>query len=363
MADLSRSMLASLSTEVSGFGSWWVSELTGMMPEFLKRMVLSGKIYRIEIDGEDFVARRMEKAGSSSVVVAVGRVDGRQEDNQETHLRDARKVELILPSDYILNKTLTLPKAAEENLREVISFQMKRETPFEPSQVYYDYLVTGRDKKSKTVQVTLYVAMKQQVDSLLERLRDYNVRIDQVTAEVKKGLDGKELNLIPGLKMKRGDTFSRYLNITLASVSLLLLLLNVAFPIWEKAVQLKELVPIEQQLKSYVNEARELREKVDMARRKVEFISERKTGAIPILQIIDELTRLVPDDTWIDNLQFDDEEVNIHGFSVSAASLLSLVESSDLFKHARFRSSVTQNRLNGLERFHLSAEVMGGKNR
>ena len=61
------------------------------------------------------------------------------------------EVILCLPADKVLTRTLTLPLATEENLREVLAFQMDRQTPFTVEQVYYDYGVVARGRKTRTV--------------------------------------------------------------------------------------------------------------------------------------------------------------------------------------------------------------------
>ena len=85
---------------------------------------------------------------------------------------------------------------------------------------------------------------------------------------------------------------------------------------------------------------------------------EKKRKTILTLRIIDELTQIIPDDTWINQVDVADNEVHLYGESVSSASLLPIIESSKIFSNAQFRSPVTQNRQNDTERFHLSAQIM-----
>ena len=84
---------------------------------------------------------------------------------------------------------------------------------------------------------------------------------------------------------------------------------------------------------------------------------DRKKSTRLVLELIDELTRLLPDDTWITRLEMNGSEVHIQGQSPAAAALIPLLESSDSLQNARFRSPVTQQPLSDTERFHLSAEI------
>ena len=48
----------------------------------------------------------------------------------------AREVVLCLPADKVMARKLMLPLVAEENLRQVLGFEMDRQTPFSLDQVY-----------------------------------------------------------------------------------------------------------------------------------------------------------------------------------------------------------------------------------
>jgi general secretion pathway protein L len=105
------------------------------------------------------------------------------------------------------------------------------------------------------------------------------------------------------------------------------------------------------------DEINKLRKQLDTAKDEAEFLSERKQEKLLMLEILDELTQIVPDDTWISQYEVKNNDIHIHGQSLSSASLLPLIESSELFSNAQFRSPVTQNRQTNTERFHLSANI------
>ena len=78
-----------------------------------------------------------------------------------------------------------------------------------------------------------------------------------------------------------------------------------------------------------------------------------------LLEIMDELTRILPDDTWITRLDMKGSELQIQGQSSSAAAVIPLIESSSILQNPSFRSPVTQAPRSEDERFHLSAEIRG----
>ena len=102
---------------------------------------------------------------------------------------------------------------------------------------------------------------------------------------------------------------------------------------------------------------RRLREEVEQLGTDSRFLLEKKQATPLTLEIINELTRILPDDTWINRLNIKGREVEIQGQSASAAALIPLIESSDSLRNPRFRSPVTKIPRLNTERFHLSAEV------
>ena len=77
-----------------------------------------------------------------------------------------------------------------------------------------------------------------------------------------------------------------------------------------------------------------------------------------VVETLDALTRLVPNDTWLQQLRINGDEVRLTGFSAAASSLIGLIEQSERFTEARFRSSVTRDARNKAERFTISAKIV-----
>lgn len=85
----------------------------------------------------------------------------------------------------------------------------------------------------------------------------------------------------------------------------------------------------------------------------------RKIGDSPDkLRILRDLTRLIPDNTWLFHLRLHKQELNISGMSRSASELIPLLEKSGWLKNTEFVSPiVTDDRK--LEHFKIKAEIKG----
>jgi len=76
-----------------------------------------------------------------------------------------------------------------------------------------------------------------------------------------------------------------------------------------------------------------------------------------VLQILAEVTRVLPDNTWLLRFDVNGAEIRLQGQSTAASELIQLLESSPLFQEAQFRSSVVQIPRSDRERFHVSMQL------
>ena len=88
------------------------------------------------------------------------------------------------------------------------------------------------------------------------------------------------------------------------------------------------------------------------------FLAEKKATAVMAVELIDEVSRIIPDHTWITRLNLSEKELQIQGQSSSSASLIAAIESSPHFENVRFVSPVVQIQGTENDRFHIAASVV-----
>jgi general secretion pathway protein L len=88
------------------------------------------------------------------------------------------------------------------------------------------------------------------------------------------------------------------------------------------------------------------------------FVVERKRGEYGAIELLDELTRLLPDHTWVLKFGLRDGRLSLSGYSAKPSSLIGLLEASELLTQVRFKSPVTMDQKIGLERFNLGATLI-----
>jgi hypothetical protein len=79
------------------------------------------------------------------------------------------------------------------------------------------------------------------------------------------------------------------------------------------------------------------------------------------IDVLVEVTKALPDDTWVSIFELNGNELHLIGTSTSAASLIERLSAGPLFDHPRFRAAITPqaaSRDKGAERFDVAVTVI-----
>ncbi len=350
----------SLRYQLRNFRLWWIGEITMFLPESIRTLVRGGRPAQLLYVDETL---RIVNHGLSGAEVAENylRVIDFKNPEHRKVINTASEIRLCLEPKKYLFKKVTLPIETEENLREVLAFEMDRQTPFSADQVFYDFVINARDKQKRTLEITLILAPIDKISLALKQLEEHNVRISAISPceETDPGLN--EVNLLPPEKREKPRKRYRLVNLALFLFLILLLLGSLILPVWQKSILARQLDTELDQYRSKATEVAALRDQVTAAKKENRFLEEKKLTNVSVLDILLELTLLLPDDTWINNFEIREKTLHLHGQSSAAASLIPILETSKLFQNVTFRSPVTRSKKNNLEQFHISAELVTGR--
>jgi len=348
--------------KLKNFWRWWLAELGDMLPESIRaaRLTRFERLY-LDLNGEEVIASRcvngtLHETGRYSL--AAESLPPEQVREVTELDRQSHEIILCLPADKVLLKTMDLPLVAETNLREVLGFEMDRQTPFTAEQVYYDQIINKRNVKKSSLSLELVVTPRKYLDTQLAKLEQIGLLPHQVS--IRRDENTLPLNLLPEEARKRMPGSAKHLNITLGVLALLLLMGIIILPLVNKTRLIDQLESRIANAADKVTVVRRLNNEVERLNSGSVFLVNKKQARPLVVEIINELTHILPDDTWINRLLIKGDEIQIFGQSTTAAALIPLIESSDSLYNPRFRSSVTSSQGSNAERFHLSAEVTGG---
>ncbi len=349
------------------FWRWWTGELVQLVPERLGLFHGAKRLPLVAVEGATVVvtdprppnAAELARIPLASLEAAEGRnaLRGAIEKAGETRSR----ARLGMGRDEALLRRVTLPLATEENLQQVIAFEMDRLTPFRSDEVYFDFRVASRDAAAGQIHVDVAVARRELVDARLGELRRWGVSVQGVAVRDDAVKAGSPLDLLPS--EQRGDRESpteRLVGNALAAAVVALFVAALVLPLWQKRETVIALHPV-------LAKARQEAEATDAVARALEklvadynFLIARKHGNLPALAYIEEVSRLLPDNTWAQQLEIKPvgktREVQIIGETSSSSRLIELLEQSTLLHNATPRGTVTRGSQPGTERFMIAAE-------
>jgi general secretion pathway protein L len=106
---------------------------------------------------------------------------------------------------------------------------------------------------------------------------------------------------------------------------------------------------------------RELRNQVEGSVRAANFLAKQRATQPTVLELIDDLTRRLPDDTWLEKVAVNNGSVVLIGQSARASALVGLLQGSPLLHKPTLTGSVQADPRTGKERFTLTAVVAGSE--
>ena len=350
------------------FLHWWGHELLGVLPAGLRRLVARERSrLMLDLDGAEVHLRLAVGEGEIRDLGRI-RLDERDAEVQVKGLLGgpAGRVEEIvvrLPDPQVLRKMVVMPAATAENLREVLAFEMDRHTPFKAEQVHYDFRIVATDPDRRNLRVELAVVPRKRLDDLVGRLAEVGLVPDRVG--VVDGDDvssagrtrARPLNLLPADRRGQRTGGGGWLLTVLGIVVVGLAGVAVALPLVQKERLLAELRRDVAAAQAEAHSAETLQSELEKSIAEVTFLA-RKKGELPaVIDVVEELTRILPDDSWLSRLELRGETVKIQGESPASSALVPVIEDSPMFHDASFAAPVTQNPKSGAERFVITTQL------
>jgi len=277
---------------------------------------------------------------------------------------EADAVVVELSSAQAVHRQVSLPFGTEDRIAEVLGYEMDRLTPFLKDDVYFHYRVTGRDAGRRVINIDLVVALRKTVDDILARLKERRIVPTKVTLRGGAGSSDRTVspvNLLPPDRRAATASKRTLLPTALTALAALLAAVAIAYPLVHQKIQLISLDDETSKVSQAAIVAEQTRDEIAEAVRQGGFFADKWASMPTKIRLLNELTRIVPDDTWLARVQILGTTVRIHGESEGASSLIGLIEASELLRDVRFSSPVTKNPRTSNDRFVIEAQVETGK--
>ncbi len=271
------------------------------------------------------------------------------------------KFGLCINDSCVLRRDLTFPFTAEKHLSDVISHRIDRITPYSEKQVAFAYSVTNRTAADRSIDVTLSIVPIENFQPLLKKANDWGFPISFLLTSGRGKDEDTIINLAQDSRPAGNRSIASSMTAALLAINVLLagLILGLKYKAGNDHIE---------ELNAQLNSAQQMaaittktRQKIAQVVKEKSFLAVTRRDTPFAVDVVNEITRIVPDGVWLEKLSIKKGQVQLHGQAPAAAKLIAIIEASEKFSGAQFRAPVTQGSEGDLERFVISAALTGAQ--
>lgn len=349
--------LQQLGSGIADAINYWGAAMRDVLPKGMQQRLSVGQEQLIvRMDGEQLALEQNVNGNIETLATfphAGGLVDGEAITLVKKTLNQDNELILQVADETVLSKPVGFPAAVADNLRQTLLYEMDKHTPFAKEDVLFDVVVEHRQAAS--IQARLYLLHRQQVAPILTAFAQAKIRFDRICPR-----SAASVNLLPPSLRRKRPILPGKRNLFLGLVWLLLLALAFAAPLYFKrdtAIQLEAQMAV---LQTQAMGESELWERRDAEESNIlAFVD---AYPMPFSQMYEELSKILPDDTWVNNLVYKDGRITIRGEGKETTQLIGRLNASPLFKNARIMSPIVKSKLNvDKETYHIAFDVVSSE--
>jgi len=345
------------------FFRWWKRELAFLVPEKIKQFVNDKQSFIIVSPKDRQLMLTYTRDGQIEPLVTLDR-GARDLKFQGLYEKDERlakaNIILRLTGQDAIQKELSLPVAAKENLYQVIAYELDRYTPFKAEQVYFAVKLLAGMNEPGQIRVMLILTTRELLDGLYEDVKALG--LSPLFADYEGSANNLDhlddsYNLLPDRLRQKTANVPRLIYSALITLTCLLLVAVIAMPVWFEYQTVNALQLKADALEKDAKKVKALQSDVDAVIDETRHLIAEKSATPEVIVMFNTLSSLIKDDTWLSYAQYSDGHLQIQGESPAASTLIAVLEASELFVNARFASPVTQDSISKLERFQITVDV------
>jgi general secretion pathway protein L len=342
--------------------SEWRHELARFAREMLDTpLTRGGELVLLEVAAEQVRVNLL----SGTSVQELGRVSGAGEMSSllaasELVPRGTTDVAIALPEYEVLRRRFELPAAGRAMLARAVPFELERLSPIEADRLYYDFIVLDTVKAKKQAELELRIVKRSTLDSAIALARAAGLRVGAVRfAGDPREADWRSFPVDRGawLRLK----WRQWNVLALAGLALLLGMAVILAAYLRAAAAADALAAEVETAGDRAAVVHRLAHDIADVQAQIEFPLAQKRAPF-LLAILAEVTRVLPEGTWLTEFELDGGKVHIQGYSKSASDVVGEIDRSPMFANGQFMAPL-QSAQNGNERFDLSFDLKAAHHR
>lgn len=356
-------------TPVPAFLSWWGRELGALVPDGFARRLMPPKpqvwIVPAESGGGDFRVWRADDQPRVLDVFGAGEdahlLRGRWHDILAEFDDGRPEVRLCLHDDQFLALPVEMPDAVESNLDEALRYQLDQLSPFRADQVELAHRIERRDPAHNRIGVSLRIVPDEELEPLLERARSFGAVVHAVDTLAEADPPRPEgFNLLPESRRPRYVHARARFNMLLAVGLIATLGLVMAQSLILRERTVAALEQDANRLRAEARRVMQMQQELEETLLAANYLAEKRAAQPAVIELMDELTDVLPDDIWLQQFQLQGSELRIQGQADGSQRVIGLLNESELFRSPEIIGAISIDPRSGQERFRSQVEVVTG---
>jgi general secretion pathway protein L len=336
--------------------SWWARQMRDLLPARWRRPH-AGPAHAVVVAWDDLggAADLLLRRDHREAVLGRFSLD-------EVGLRMARALlggrrapatVLRLPPGFLLERTVTLPLAAEQGLDQVMRYEMDRFTPFTAAEVCWSSTVRRRDRAQGKLALDIALVPRVRLAPLIEALTQLGRMPTMLEAEAAGGGQRRIPFGEPDLRRARRQ---RRLLAVAAACCGAMALAAVGLPFLLQYQASESVEARIAALQPRVAEVAALRRRMADAASGSDAVAGEQARVGDALHAVALLTDLLGDDTHLTGLGLHQRHMTLEGQSSAAARLITALSADPMIRNAAFAAPVMHAE-SGADLFAIKVEV------
>jgi general secretion pathway protein L len=259
--------------------------------------------------------------------------------------RDEVTIRVALEAETFLNRKMLVPAAALGSLKSIILQEIVHRTPFELSEIWHAARPLIDARGGEIIEVEHWIIRRDRACAALEA---FGLRPEDIDALV---VSGSVPPLVIPLREASADhpqPVRRLLRLAGAAAIAITLLGTITLE-WAASSEMNRLGEAIEQVRGQGAGGEPAAQLLALR-------------AVPgVVQVWEELSRVLPDHTYLSELRVADGSVSISGFSGDAAHLIRLLDQSPLFTGAHLTGAITPDSGEHKDHFSLAFRLRGAQ--
>ena len=345
---------SSAAQSLNHFISWWQQQLRECVPLSLRNKLAQARRPALWSPADD------------RVWLAAGALSESKPFLSSALAQRGGSAALVIGEANGFRRELEMPLAVQDRLQQVLGYELDRLTPLKASELYYDFRVKQKNLSAGTCTVELAAAPRMRVDPMLAEATRRNIVVMRMLLSPTDVDTPLDLLKTAQAAADDGNKSRSWITPALIGLCAAMVIMLVALPLWQMRQYILALQPIEAVAKTDAEVASVVQRQLEKQISEYNLPLARKYSGPLVVQLIDDLSKRLPDDTWAQSIEIrtiptqKTKEVVLQGETGSGGKILQIVQESPLIKEPTFKATMTRVAPNA-ERFHIAGEIVAAE--